>query len=61
MKRKNNLYRNICNMENIKQAYNEGCKNTHNKRRVENLKEYKSIYISRIKTILQEKNYTVSK
>ena len=28
MKRMGNLYQNICQMENIKSAYNEVCKNT---------------------------------
>ena len=59
MKRMGNLYQNICQMENIKSAYNEVCKNTNNKRRVENLREYKSIYISRIHDILINKNYVV--
>ena len=54
-----NLYKNICEMENIKSAYNEVCRNTKNKRRVENLREYKSIYISRIHSILENKNYVV--
>lgn len=59
MKRMGNLYKNICEMENIKSAYNEVCRNTKNKRRVENLREYKSIYISRIHSILENKNYVV--
>ena len=48
MKRLGNLYDNICKIENIKNAYNEMCRNTRNKIKVENLKQYKSIYISRI-------------
>ena len=59
MKRKNNLYNNICNMDNIIKAFKEVCKNTKNKRRVESLKEYKNIYISRIYDILINKNYKV--
>ena len=59
MKRFGNLYKNICNINNIIFAYNEVCRNTRNKRRVENLKEYKSVYISRIHNILENKNYTV--
>lgn len=58
MKRKNNLYKNIYNFENILDAFNEVCRNTKNKRRVANLKEYKCIYISRIHSILKNKNYT---
>ena len=46
-------------MDNIIQAFNEVCRNTKNKRRVENLKEYKNIYISRIHEILITKNYKV--
>lgn len=60
MKRKGNLYQEICKFENIIKAYDEVCKNTKNKRRVANLKEYKSIYISRIYNILKEKSYTPS-
>lgn len=59
MKRKNNLYNNICNMDNIIKAFKEVCKNTKNKRRIESLKEYKNIYISRIYDILINKNYKV--
>ena len=59
MKRFNNLYNDICKFENIVEAYNEVCRNTKNKRKVENLKEYKSIYISRIRKILEEKSYEV--
>lgn len=59
MKRIKNLYENICKMENILVAFNEVCKNTKNKRRVENLKEYKNIYLSRIYKILSTKTYKV--
>ncbi len=59
MKRKGNLYSNIYNFNNIISAYNEVCKNTRNERRVENLKEYKSIYISRIHEILKNKQYKI--
>ena len=59
LKRLGNLYENICDINNIVLSYNEVCRNTHNKRRVENLKEYKSVYISRIHNILENKNYTV--
>lgn len=59
MKRKGYLYKNICNINNIQNAFNEVCKNTKNKHRVENLKQYKSIYISRIHNILINKSYTV--
>lgn len=59
MKRKGNLYNSICDYNNILNSYNEVCKNTRNERRVANLKEYKSIYISRIYDILKNKQYTV--
>lgn len=59
MKRFNNLYQNICQYKNIEDSYKEVCKNTRNKRRVVNLKTYKSVYISRIYDILSNKRYTV--
>lgn len=59
MKRKGNLYPAIYDFNNIIFAYNEVCKNTRNERRVENLKEYKSIYISRIHEILKNRQYKV--
>ena len=59
MKRKSNLYPNIYEFNNIIAAYNEVRKNTKNKRKVENLIEYKSIYISRIYNILKNKEYSV--
>lgn len=61
MKRKNNLYQNMCNMENIMNAFNEVCKNTKNKRKVKSYKEYKCVYISRIYNILVNKEYKVGK
>ena len=59
MKRIGNLYQNIYDINNIKSAYNEVCKNTRNKRRVANLKEYKSIYIARTYDILSNRTYKV--
>ena len=59
MKRYQNLYNNICNMDNITQSYNEVCKNTRNQTRVESLRAYKNIYISRIYNILQARSYKV--
>lgn len=61
MKRKGNLYQNIYKFENITNAFNEVCRNTKNKRKVANLKEYKAIYISRIYNILESKQYTPGK
>ena len=57
MKRKGNLYLEIYKFENIISAFNEVCKNTKNKKKVANLKEYKCIYISRIYNILKNKEY----
>ena len=61
MKRMGNLYENIYEFKNIEQAYNEVRRNTRNQRKVANLKEYKTIYISRIHEILVNKSYTVGK
>ena len=57
MKRYNNLYKNVYDIKNIINAYNEVCKNTKNKRKVEYLKEYKSTIIATIYKTLIEKNY----
>lgn len=56
MKRKGYLYQNIYDFNNIVQAYNEVCKNTKNKRKVECFKEYKCLYISRIHEILKKQS-----
>ena len=61
MKRLGNLYQNICNINNIKLAYNEVTKNTRNSIRVAKLKDYKSLYIYRIYQTLTSKSYTVEK
>lgn len=57
MKRKCNLYENVYKFENIISAFNEVCRNTKNKRKVANLKEYKAVYISRIHNILESRSY----
>lgn len=59
MKRKGNLYKNICKIENIESAYKEVCKNTRNERRVFNMKQYKAIYIYRVYNTLINKEYKV--
>ena len=59
MKRKGNLYENICKIDNIESAYQEVCRNTRNERRVLNMKQYKSIYISRVYDTLINKEYKV--
>lgn len=61
MKRKTNLYQEICKLENITSAFNEVCQNTKNKKKVERFREYKCLYISRIHNILVNKSYKVGK
>ena len=61
MKRIGNLYKRTYNMKNIIKAYDEVCRNTKNKRKVFNYKQYKCIYISRIYNTLLNKNYKVGK
>lgn len=61
MKRKNNLYNNMCSIKNIEEAFNEVCRNTRNKRKVELFKEYKCTYISRIYRILENREYKTGK
>ena len=59
MKRKGNLYQNICDINNIIEVFNEVCRNTKNKRKVYRCREYKSIYVSRVYEILSQKKYVV--
>ena len=59
MKRKGNLYPEIYKFENILSAFNEVCRNTKNKRKVANYKQYKCIYITRIYNNLKNKSYEV--
>ena len=61
MKRYNNLYSNIYNINNIISCFDEVCKNTKNKKKVEEFKQYKTIYISRIYNELKNKTYKVGK
>lgn len=56
MKRIGNLYKNIYKMQNIIDAYKEVCKNTKNKRKVYNYKQYKCVYITRIHEVLEKNN-----
>ena len=57
MKRKNNLYEEMCKIENMNKVFDEICRNTKNKRKVQRFKEYKSINITRIYNILNERKY----
>lgn len=59
MKRYSNLYKNICNIKNIEASFNEVKKNTRNERRVFNMKQYKSYYISTVYNLIVNKNYSV--
>lgn len=61
MKRKNNLYENMCSIKSISESFDEVCKNTKNKRKVELFKEYKCLYISRIYKILENREYKPGK
>lgn len=61
MKRKSNLYKDIYKFENIIDCFNEICKNTKNKRKVEEFKNYKSIYISRCYNELKNREYEMGK
>lgn len=59
MKRKGYLYENIYDFNNIISAFNEVCRNTKNKKKVEFFKEYKCLYIYRIYNILKNEDYQV--
>ena len=59
MKRKGNLYSEIYKFEHIVNAFNEVCRNTKNKRKVANYKQYKCIYLTRIYNTLKNKTYEV--
>ena len=59
MKRASNLYKNIYDIDNIKKCFNEVCRNTKNKSKVNNYNDYRAIYINRIYNILKNKEYVV--
>lgn len=59
MKRIGNLYENIYKIENIMQAFDEVCRNTKNKRKVNKYKDFKCLYVYRIYNILKNKEYSV--
>ena len=61
MKRYTNLYKNICDLKNINSSFNEVRRNTRNERRVFNMKQYKSYYISSVYNMLIANNYKVGK
>lgn len=59
MKRKDNLYSNIYKMENLQKVFNEVCRQTKNKRKVQRFKEYKCINLSKIQKVLENREYVV--
>lgn len=59
MKRLGNLYENIYKIENIMQAFDEVCRNAKNKHKVNQYKDFKCLYISRIHRILKNRSYVV--
>ena len=61
MKRKDNLYQEICKMKHIEFAFNEICRNTENKRKVYRFKEYKCINLSKIQKALENREYVVGR
>ena len=59
MKRKGNLYENICNVANIIDVYDEVCRNTKNKKKVNIYREYKCCNIANIYNTLINREYVV--
>lgn len=59
MKRYKNLYQNICEFDNIEDSFKEVRRNTNNYRRVFNMKQYKTYYLSTVFSIVKSKNYVV--
>lgn len=59
MKRIGNLYKNTYRLENIMQAFDEVCRNTKNKKKVNHFKDFRCLYIFRIYNILNNRQYTV--
>ena len=61
MKRVNNLYRSICDLDNIIEMTNIVCKNTKNKKKVEKFETYKMEHIINIKNKLESKDFQFDK
>ena len=61
MKRKSNLYENICKLENILSVFDEICRNTKNKKKVYRYKEHKCRNIYRVYCILKNRIYKPGK
>lgn len=61
MKRLNNIYQDICNLDNIINMTNMVLKNSKNKKKVNNFEKYKMEHIINIKNRLESKNYIPDK
>ncbi len=59
MKRKGNLYKDICNVNNIIKVFDEVCRNTKNKGKVYKYKKLKCLNVFRIYDTLINKKYVV--
>ncbi|MBO5398228.1 MAG: hypothetical protein J6A36_04790 [Clostridia bacterium] len=57
MKRFNDLYDNMCKLENIEKVFKEICRNTKNKSKVYRFRKYKCLNITRIYDVLKERKY----
>lgn len=57
MKRKGNLYEDICNVNNILAVYDEVCRNTKNKVKVNTYREYKCGNVAKIYNVLTRREY----
>lgn len=61
MKRKSNLYKNIYDLTNILFCFEEVCRNTKNKKKVEEYRELKCAYVFNIYDTLKRKKYEIGK
>lgn len=59
MKRLNNLYEQIYDLDNINSVFHSISQKIKNKTKLEYLKEYRCVYVARIYTILKNRNYHV--
>lgn len=59
MKRKGNLYKDICKVENIISAFDEVCRNTKNKRKVNKYKNLKCVNVRNVYDVLVNHKYVV--
>lgn len=59
MKRKSNLYNDMCNINNIIDAVNEVCRNTKNKRKINSYKDFKCINVYKVYNNLVNREYEV--